>query len=424
MAISINQQPTSWILAGNAVNYRVGGDEYLLAGQARPDYRIVCKLYRIDLINSVPQAAVLIGELVGIPNISKTFITSSVTYYYVDFDLSGMILADLPNPYFSATIGRTSSNLITTYKADFNEFYDNTSFSAVPSNVCAAIPSGRPIIRNYDLPNIIVQHLTPGSGQRFLNNVVGNHIGRMLYNEPLTLNFYNSYTSGFVNLKATVSYLDGSTTINRTFFIYAGASPGINFIQFQILLSQVSWNTFFGDPFWGASLSEPFDLENIFRISFVVTNVDVEVSEIVTYNVLHKSRFRFARNYYFVNSLGFMETLVTTGVRVSSNKLTANDAEVTANNAKAVSSKVVTGNLVQYNQLLITEFTQNIGYTSQEIYQAFADFVRSPIKLVKEGAYFYPIVLSKFDFDALSDDQPIFAQSFTYKYASLEGYVL
>lgn len=424
MAISINQQPTTWIIAGNSVKYRVGGDQYLLSGQARPDYRIVCKLYRIDVIAGVPQAAVLVGELVGIPSVAQTFVASSVTYYYVDFDLSGLILADLPTPHFSASIGRSTSNLLRNYKADFNEYYNNTSFSTTISNTCAAIPAGRPIIRNYDLASVIAQHLTPGAGQRFLNNVSGNYIGRILYNEPLTLNFYNSYNSGFVNLKATVYYLDGSNQVARTFFIYAGANPGINFIQFQILLSQVSWNVLITDPFFGVTLSEAFDVENIFRISFVVTNVDVEKSETVTYNVIHSSRFRFGRAYYYANSLGFMECLPTTGARIAKKKLQVSDAEVTANNDSAASTKIVDGNLAQYNQLLTQEFTQHVGYTSKELYDAFNDFVRSPIKLVKEGAYYYPIVLSKLEFDGNSDDQAIFPQSFTYKYASLEGFTL
>lgn len=423
MAISINQQPATWIIAGNSVMYRVGGSEYLQGGQARPDYRIVCKIYRIDIVSGVPQAAVLIGELVGIPNVSKTFAVSGVTYYYVDFDLSGIITSDLQQPFFSPSVGRTSSNLIRNYKADFEEYFDNATLATVISNVCAAIPAGRPIIRNYDLPTIIAQYLTPGNGQRFLNNVIGNNIGRILYNQPLTLNFYNSYTTGFINLKATATYLNGSTLINRTFFIYSGANPGINFIQYQILLSQVSWASSFGDPFFGVTLEEPFDPINLVRISFVATNVDVEVSENVTYEVVHTSKHRFARTYYFVNSLGFIETLVTTGTRVGNSKLKVNDAEIAVNNSNTATTKMVMGNLAQYNHLLNEEFTQHVGYTSQEVYNAFQDFIRSRIKYLKEGNYYYPIVLSKFEFDGNSDDQSVFPQSFTYKYASLEGFI-
>ena len=423
MAISINIQPSTWIAAGNPVLYRVGGNQYLNGGQARPDYKIVCKLFRIDLIGGVPQVPVLIGTFVGIPSISKTFVTASITYYFVDFNLAEPILADLPTPHFSATIGRTTSNVIRTYKADFNEFYDNVNGAVVPSSVCAAIPAGRPILRNYDLATVIAQHLSPGAGQRFLNNVVPG-IGRMLYNQPLTLNFYNSYTSGFLNLKATAWYLDGNASTSATFFIYTGGNPGVNFVQWQILLSNVSWATNIGDPFFGADLSAPFDAENIYQISFEVTNPSTTVSEVLTYQVLHAEQFRYGRTYYYVNSLGFMETLVTTGLRMAKNKLQADDAEVFANNTNAASTKILNGNLAQYNHLITPEYVQSVGYTSPTLYNAFRDFVRSRFKCLKIGAYYYPIVLSKMEFDDESDDQTLFGHEFTYKLASLEGYVL
>jgi hypothetical protein len=423
MAISINQQPSTWITAGTPVNYRVGGNLYLNGGQARPDYKIICKLFRIDLIGGVPQAPVIIGTFVGIPSISKTFVASSITYYFVDFNLAEPMLADLPTPHFSATIGRSTSNLLRTYKADFNEFYDNTNGTVVPSAACVAIPAGRPLLRNYDLATIIAQHLTPGASQRFLNNVVPG-FGRMLYNEPLTLNFYNSYTSGFVNLKATVLYQDGNTIVPVNWLIYTGGNPGVNFLQWQILLSGVSWNSFLGDPFWGVDLSEPFEVENIYQITFEVTNPSTAVSEAVTYQVLHALEHRYGRAYYFVNSLGFMETLVTTGLRMAKNKLQADDAEVFANNSNAASTKILNGNLAQYNHLLTQEFVQSVGYTSPTLYNAFRDFVRSRIKYLKIGAYYYPIVLSKMEFDDDSDDQTLFGHEFTYKLASLEGYIL
>jgi len=92
MAVSINQQPATWILAGNEAKYRVGGSQYLNSGLVRPDYKIICQLYRIDLVAGVPQAAVLIGTFNGIPSISKTFIVSGTTYYYVDFNSSNFKL--------------------------------------------------------------------------------------------------------------------------------------------------------------------------------------------------------------------------------------------------------------------------------------------------------------------------------------------
>lgn len=423
MAISINIQPSTWIAAGNPVQYRVGGNQYLNGGQARPDYKIICKLYRIDLFGGVPQAPVLIGTFVGIPTIAKTFVAASVTYYYVDFNLAEPILADLPLPHFSASIGRTTSNLLRTYKVDFNEFYDNVNGTVVVSNSCVAIPAGRPILRNYDLSTIIAQHLTPGANQRFLNNVVPG-IGRILYNQPLTLNFYNSYTSGFINLKATALYMDGSVVVPATWFIYTGGNPGVNFVQWQILLSAVSWATNVGDPFFGADLSAPFDAENLFQISFEVTNPSTTVSEVLTYQVLHASEHRYGRTYYFINSLGFIETLVTTGKRFAKNKLQANDAEVFADNTNAASTKILNGNLAQYNYLVTPEYVQNVGYTSPSLYKAFKDFVRSRLKFVKIDAYYYPIILSKMEFDDESDDQTLFAHEFTYKLASLEGYIL
>jgi hypothetical protein len=421
MAISINQQPATWILAGNEAKYRVGGSQYLNGGNARADYKIICKLYRIDIVAGSPQAAVLIGTFNGIPSIAKTFVVSSTTYYYADFNMALAILADLQEPALSNTIGRTSDDFFRTYKCDFYEYYDATPGTIVSSNVCTGLAVGQPILRNYSASTFIAQYLTAGAGQKFLNTLRPK--GRIVFDKILRLNYYNTYASGFVNLKATAYYRNDVDAATGTWFIYSAANPGVNFLHWQILLSSVSWATSIGDPFYGASLTLPFTTEGIYKIVFEVTNPSTSVSEQLTFDIVHPSVEPYARVFHYKNSFGFMECLVTTGKRTSNDKLSTLDADLFVDNSATGTTKVISGNLTKYNHKLSKELTQPVGWVDPISYEAFKDFLRSERKYEKIGEYYYPIVLTQTDFEGMADEQTTFGRSFTYQYASYEGFI-
>lgn len=421
MAISINQQPATWILAGNEAKYRVGGSQYLNGLLTRPDYKIICELYRIDILAGVPAAAVLIGTFNGIPSISKTFVVTGTTYYYVDFNMAMAILADLPEPALSNTVGRTNDDFFRTYKCDFYEYYDAAAGAVVNSNVCAGLAVGQPILRNYSASTFIAQYLTAGAGQRFLNLVRTK--GRIVFDKILRLNYYNTYVASNVNLKATAYYRNDVDAATASWFIYANANPGINFLHWQILLSNVSWASFFGDPFYGAGLTLPFTTEGIYKIVFEVTNPATSVSEALTFDVIHPSIEPFARVFHYKNSFGFMECLVTTGKRTSKDKLTSLDADLFVDNTDVSTTKVIAGNLRKYNKKLTKELTQPVGWVDALNFEAFKDFLLADARYEKIGDYYYPIEITQKDFDGLGDDQTMYARSFTYQYASYEGFI-
>lgn len=421
MATSINQQPATWILAGNEAKYRVGGSQYLNGILVRPDYKIICQLYRIDLVAGVLQAAVLIGTFNGIPSISKTFIVSGTTYYYVDFNMAMAILADLTEPNLSNTIGLTNDNFFRTYKCDFYEYYDAVPGTIVNSNVCAGLGVGQPILRNYSASTFIAQYLTAGAGQRFLNLVRPK--GRIVYDKVLRLNYYNTYTSGGINLKATAYYRNDVDVASASWFIYSNVNPGANFLHWQILLSGVSWNTYFGDPFFSAGLTLPFIAEGIYKIVFEVTNPTTSVSEALNFDVVHPSIEPFARVFHYKNSFGFMECLVTTGKRTSKDKLMYDDADMYVDNSESATTKVISGNLRKYNKKLTKELTQPVGWVDAVNFEAFKDFLLADARYEKIGDYYYPIEIVQTDFEGMGDDQTLFGRSFIYQYASYEGFV-
>jgi hypothetical protein len=424
MSVNINIQPASWILAGNKVQYRVGGDNYLDGSNARPDYKIMCKLYRADIIGGSLGTAVLIGTFQGIPTILQTFVASSVTYYYVDFDMSASILADLPEAPMEVTAGRTTPNLFRVYKCDFYEYYDGVAGTSAISSVVSALPSGRPQLRDYSSDSIITSYLTAGATQRFLN--ITRPKGRIIWGEFLRLNFYNTYTSGFLNLKCTAYYRNGADDTNVSFYIYASAISAVNIINWQVLLSGVSWNTTIGDPFYGAGLTDAFTELGIYRVKFEVYNVTGSTtlcSEALTFDVIHLYKQRLARAYYFKNSLGFMECFVTTGKRETKDKLTSLDADLYIDNSNASTTKIIAGSLNKYNKKINTEVKQATGYIDRSQFELFKDLLRSELVYEKIGDYHYPIIITDSEVDGTFDDQRFFGRIFTYQYANLEGYV-
>ena len=422
MATNINQQPTGWIIAGNQTRYRVGGSLYLNSGVARPDYRITCKLFRIDVVSGSPIAAVLIGTFYGIPSISKKYTVSSVDYYFVDFDLQDAILADMQSvePSIPSTHSRTSANFFRTYKCDFNEYFDGASINLAVSSTIAAVPAGQPRLRSYDAPSFVSNYLTAATEQRFLNTHRPN--GRMLFNQFLLLNYYNTYTSGFINLNAKVYYHYGTDKLFVEYFMFALPNPGANFLTWAINLSAISWATFFGDPFFGVDLAEPFNAEGIYKIEFSVTNPSTRVSEVLSFEVVHPRIVPHAKAFYFVNSMGFWECMVTKGKAASKDKYLSAEADLYVDNSNTSTTKMVQGNLSQYNGKIEQEITQALGYTNAVMFEQFKDFLRSNRRVLRIGGYYYPIVITQTDFEGIADDMKLFGRSFTYKPASQEEY--
>jgi len=330
-------------------------------------------------------------------------------------------LSDLTEPNLSNTIGLTNDNFFRTYKCDFYEYYDAVPGTIVNSNVCAGLGVGQPNLRNYSASTFIAQYLTAGAGQRFLNLVRPK--GRIVFDKILRLNYYNTYTSGVINLKATAYYRNDVDVTSVSWFIYTNANPGANFLHWQILLSSVSWNTYFGDPFFSAGLTLPFTTEGIYKIVFEVTNPTTSVSEALTFDVIHPSIEPFARVFHYKNSFGFMECLVTTGKRTSKDKLMADDADMYVDNSGAATTKVISGNLRKYNKKLTKELTQPIGWVDALNFEAFKDFLLADARYEKIGDYYYPIEIVQTDFEGMGDDQTLFGRSFIYQYASYEGFV-
>jgi hypothetical protein len=419
MAININIQPSTWIIAGNKVRYRVGGSLYLDGGIVRPDYKITCKLFRIDVIGGSPISAVLIGTFYGIPSVSKSFIASSTTFYYVDFELSDAIMADLQENAIPTAHTRTTPNSFRIYKCDFNESYDNSLVSLTISNSCAAIAAGQPELRNYDASSFITRYLTAATEQRFLNTYRPK--GRILWDKLLILNYYNSYSSGNLNLKAKAYYHHLTDKTVAEFFIFPLTNPGVNFVHWAINLSSVSWATSIGDPFF-AGLTNTFNPEGIYKIEFYVTNPSDRKSEILAFDVVHPRMVREAKAFYFKNSAGFWECMVTTGKAIEKDKLTSLDADLLVDNSNAGTTKVAYGNLKKYNHKLGKEVKQACGFTDKTQFEQFRDFLRSDAKFVAVGNYLYSIIVTDTDFDGLFDDQKLFGRTFTYMLASEEGF--
>lgn len=420
MAIVINSQPSSWGIAGNSIIYRVGGNQFLSSGVPRADYRIYCKLIRTDIISGVLQTPVVVGVFIGVPVVSQTFVASSVTYYYVDFDMSSAILNDLGGPNWFNTTGRNTHTTQITYKCDFYEFYNGAAGTIVTSNLITGIAAGRPELRNYDSASFIAQYLTAGTGQKILNLCKPF---KALFNQIFQVNFYNTYTSGFVNIVAKAYYRNGADFLSSpNFVLVSGSNPGVGFLTWNINLSSFSWATTIGDPFY-TGLTEPFEASGIYKLELWVGNPTTAVSEVFTVDVFHPEIEPYAKVFVFRNSLGFIETLVTTGQRSSNQSLISETADMKVNNLQAATTKVVSGNLLAFNKRLSDEITQNTGWMKKSQFNFYRDFIRSEFQYELVNGYLYPIVITGEDLGGQSDSDLNFARVFTFKYAQEEVWV-
>jgi len=96
--------------------------------------------------------------------------------------------------------------------------------------------------------------------------------------------------------------------------------------------------------------------------------------------------------------------------------------DIYVDNSNASSTKLIAGNIKKYNHKLSTEVTQSTGYIDASQFELFKDFLRSDLKYEKVGEYHYPIVVTESDFEGLFDDGRLYARTFKFEYASLEGF--
>ena len=419
MAININSQPSGIVPAGNKSIIKVGGSEYSVSGVIAADYKIVCKIYRITIVGGSP-VSTLIATIEGIPSINQSYVVSTVTYYWTEFDISEFVLADFQEMALPTARLRNSLNYIQSYNCNFQEFKNGAFGSPVASNTFTFIPAGAPELRNYSIDPFSAK-FTPGTNQELLNLVKN---GKMIFNQPLFLNFYNTYTTGNLNLMAKVYFDLAGTSFEQEFVMTTATAPatvGLLCYNVNMAVERIE------DEFWFLA----FTLDNakfgFKKLEFWMAQASggiVRKSEILSFEVIHPEIEIDSAAFYYINSAGCWEGLFTNGKKAIKDSLQSETTELYQDNRNASTTKRIQGNLRQLNQKLRQEIEISTGFMNSESNSKFKDFLRSEVILERIGEYYFPIIITDTDFKESETDQVLLGRSFKYQYAQLEGFSL
>lgn len=413
MAININIQPSGIVPSGNNAWFRVGGSMFNVGGSTPADYKIIAKIYR------VASGDTLVGTLTGIPANSQTYVVSSTTYYWCEFNISPIVFNLLLSEFSEIPDGMVFPNYSGRFKVVFEEYFSGASVASITSNTVTYVPFGLPELRNYS--TISDLYFTTYTDQKFLNRLAEN--SAVFYNQPIRMNYWSTFTDNSLYFYVRAYYRNGADSAIIQWPAFADSSPtSASLVSWQITLSEIDWDYVLTlNP--SITLTLPFDELGIYKVDFqVLYGPLIRKSEVKSYTVKHASLTKESKQFFFRNSFGAFEAVGFFGKLSKKDNFEFEQAELLVDNRNATTLMVVKGGMTQVNKRHQQEIEIGSGFVSYDCFKSLVDLLLSNQVFEKVGDYYLPIIITDSSNEAESTDQQLFGRVITYKYAHLERF--